>query len=110
MKKHNASAFAPVLQDDPINLPLKFSDSALIPGTLIEGNHIAQKYKLVGGEVVTFLCLGGYDNSDGYCAADLDALSRDMYGMDFPSIEAVWKRRLGSLSGFWHKVRMNLAE
>lgn len=110
MKKHESGYATPELESAPIRLNVKYSRETLIPGELVEGNHIAQRYKLVGGEIVTLLWQGAFDNTRGACEKDLDGICRELFDMDFPSVEAAWKRRLGSVSGWWQRVGMELSE
>lgn len=100
----------PTLKSDPIPIKVKYASKTLIPGELIAGNHIAQTYKLVGGEVVNLQYYGAYDNRSGLCAKQLDDICRELFGMDFVSVEVAWKRRLGSVSGWWQWVGMELCE
>lgn len=94
----------------PIKVNVKFSPIAVIPSELTDGRHVAQKYKLVGGEVVTFRFLGTWDNRDGRYDKKFDKECQKLYNIDFDSFRNVWKRRLGALSGYWHKVEMELSE
>lgn len=94
------------LNPTSINVPLKFTPVAIIPSELTDGKHVAQKYKLVGGEVVTFRFLGTWDNRNGCYDGHLEKLCRELYDIDFASVRNVWKRRLGALSEYWHKVEM----
>lgn len=95
----------------PKPMPVKYAPVVFIPTELTNGNHIAQKYKLAGGEVVTLRWLSTWNNTDGKYDKELDGLCRELYGMDFESVRAVWKRRLGGrLEDWWHKVEMNLSE
>lgn len=93
-----------------INIPLKFTPLALIPSELTDGKHVAQTYKLTGGEVVTLRFIGTWDNRDGRYDGMLDAECRELYDIDFESVRSVWKRRLGSLSEYWHKVELERSE
>lgn len=95
----------------PKPMPVKYAPVVLIPSELTDGNHIAQKYKLSGGEVVTLRWIATWNNTNGRSDAELDKLCRELYGMDFESVKAVWQRRLGGrLENWWHKVEMNLSE
>lgn len=98
------------LISEPIQINVKFSPIALIPSELTDGKHVAQKYKLFGGEIVTFRFLGTWDNRKGEYDDMFDAECRKLYDIDFASFRSVWKRRLGALSEYWHKVQMELAE
>lgn len=104
------TTIAAVPQPNPIALNLKFASVTIIPTNLTSGNHIAQRYKLSGGEVVTLRYLCTWDNEKGRCDKELDKECRSLFGMDFASVESVWRRRLGTLTEFWHKVEMNLSE
>lgn len=95
---------------EPINVPLKFSSVAIIPSELTDRKHVCQKYKLVGGEVVTLRFLGTWDNRKGEYDDMFDKECRELYDIDFASFKSVWKRRLGALSEYWHKVELELAE
>lgn len=98
------------LNPNPIQIPLKFSPVAIIPSELTDRKHYAQKYKLVGGQVVTFRFLGTWDNRNGKYDTMFDRECRKLFELDFETFRAVWKRRLGNLSEYWHKVEMQLAE
>lgn len=98
------------LNPTPIVLPLKFAPVALIPSELTDRRHVAQKYKLAGGEVVTFRFLGTWNNRDGKRDKMFDKECQELYGLGFDTFRSVWKRRLGALSEYWHKVQMELVE
>ena len=98
------------LDPNPISVALKFAPFAVIPSELTDCKHVAQKYKLVGGEVVTFRFLGTWDNRSGCYDAMFDKECRNIYDIGFETVRAVWKRRLGALSEYWHKVEMILSE
>lgn len=98
------------LNPTPISIPLKFSPTAIIPTELTDSKHVCQKYKLVGGEVVTLRFLGTWDNRKGRYDKILDKDCRELYDIDFASFRAVWKRRLGDVSEYWHKVEMERSE
>lgn len=95
----------------PKPIQVKYASQALIPSDITDGNHISQKYKLTGGEVVTLRWLTTWNNTNGKSDAELDKLCRELYDMDFESVKGVWQRRLGGrLENWWHKVEMNLSE
>lgn len=95
----------------PKPMPVKYAPIVLIPSELTDGNHIAQKYKLSGGEIVTLRWIATWNNAGGRFDKELDKECRNLYGMDFESVKVVWQRRLGGrLEDWWHEVEMNLAE
>lgn len=100
----------PELKANPIPIKAKYAPETLIPSELIDGNHVAQKYKLVGGEVITLQYKGAYDNRNGYCLSYLEDICRELFDMNFAAVELAWKRRLGSISGWWQRVGMVLCE
>lgn len=110
MKKSESGWQSPTLKPQPVQLKVKYAPETIVPGELVVGNHIAQKFKCVGGEVVTLLWNGAFDNRERRCEKDLDEICRELFDMDFPSVESAWKRRLGSVSGWWQRVGMVLAE
>ena len=99
-----------ILDPNPIEIPLKFSPVAIIPSEITDRRHVAQRYKLVGGEVVHFNFIGTWDNRDGKYDGMFDRECRKLFDIDFDSFRLVWVRRVGNLSGYWHKVEMKLAE
>lgn len=89
---------------------LKYASTALIPAKLLDGDALGQKYKLYGGEIVTFRILGTWKNQRDESKDALNEMCRETYNMDFESFCEVWQRRIGELDGYWHKVEMILEE
>lgn len=102
--------YAPVLDPVPVPIKVKYASTAIIPSDLVSGKHLAQRYKLIGGEVVTLRWICTWNNESGVNDTELDAACREFYDMDFASVCAVWRRRIGNLSGYWSKVEMILSE
>lgn len=110
MRKPKKTLPEPMLRPEPIVIKAKFSDETLLPGEIVAGRHIAQKYKLAGGEIVTLVWTGVYDNIERGNDKELDKVCRELFGMGFDVVESAWKRRLGDIGGMWHRVRMMLSD
>lgn len=95
---------------NPKSIPLKYAPVAIIPYELVADTHYLQKYKLVGGEIVTFQYRATTDNTYGTSEKYLNQWTQELYNMDFNSFQHIWKRRLGTLKGFWYRVKMELSE
>lgn len=91
-------------------LLLRYSERALIPAQLTDGDTVGTCYVLHGGEEVCFKYIMGCNNTDGSYDSELDELCKELYGMGFRAIKNVWESRLGRLSGYWHYVEMLPAE
>lgn len=50
--------------------------------------------------------LGTWDNANGWCDHDLDAITQRLYKQSFSYVERVWKSRI-RIDAYWHKVVMH---
>lgn len=87
-------------------LNLKYSEKALLPAELTENNAPGDTYILLTGERVVIKLLGTWDNTKGYSEKSLEAESQALYGLTFSQVSTAWKRRIGELSGWWSKIKL----
>jgi hypothetical protein len=80
----------------------KFVDKLLVPANGI-----------MRGEVETsdgVRCMAEFrttwDNADGFCDEELEAISQREYGCPFSAIRSIWIGRLGNVSDIWHLVKL----
>lgn len=91
-------------------LLLRYSDRALFPAQLTEGDPIGTCYVLSGGEEVCFRYLMTCRNINHEEDSILDNISRKIYNLSFDVVENAWHSRLCSATTWWHYVEMLPAE
>lgn len=92
-----------------IRIPIKYAEYAIVPHELfdaVKSNYASYLYECLGGEIIRIKFVAGCNNSDGRYSEKMNKRCMDMYNMPFSRIERVWYERLGRLSGFWHRVKM----
>lgn len=82
-------------------LPLKYSESVIVPSELVCDNPQSQMYRLSTGETVVFKFGMSCDNRSHVYDELLDDLSKSTYGISYNVLRNGWMYRLGSLSEFW---------
>lgn len=102
--KKNSPLFSEELS--PVSIPLKYCEFALIPDELVSQYSPEQPYRLATGEIVVFRYRMTCNNKNGKYTRSLELLSRNTHGMPFSDIQAVWASRIGKLSGWWHRVKL----
>lgn len=90
-------------------IPIKFTENAIIPLDIFDGDDFSNgenQYQCVTGEVVELKFIGGYKNIDGSQDKLMNSLCKEVHKMPFVKVKGVWLDRLGKLSGFWYRVKM----
>lgn len=82
-------------------LPLKYSESVIVPSELVSDNPQSQMYRLSTGETVIFKFGMSCDNRSHVYDELLDDLSKSTYGISYNVLRNGWMYRIGSLSEFW---------
>lgn len=82
-------------------IPLKYSESVIVPSELVCYNPQSQMYRLSTGETVVFKFGMSCDNRSHVYDELLDDLSKSTYGISYNVLRNGWMYRLGSLSEFW---------
>lgn len=88
---------------------IKYNQTSILPWHLAQEGNPDALYQCVGGEVVKMEYLGLYDAEEPEDAQALNELCRELFGMEFNIILAVWARRRHDLPlRGWYKVKMHL--
>lgn len=88
------------------DIPLKYSEYAVIPDEIVYGYKHNRVFRCRGGEIVTLEYNRTCNNSKGRYSENLNDLCMEVYNMPFLIVKSAWERRIGRLSGYWHHVRL----
>lgn len=88
---------------------LKYNEVNILPWHLSNQSNPDTLYGCVGGEVVKMEYLEIYDRNIPEDAEALDSLCKDLFGMCFDLMLAIWHKRRPDLPlDIWYKVKMHL--
>lgn len=90
-------------------LNTKYNEKALLPGVLLEGIQRNDVVETNDGVKVRIEYLGTWNNANGWCEQDLDAVTQNLYDQPFAKVQQVWKTRI-RIDDVWHKVKMTRVE
>lgn len=90
-------------------LNTKYNEKALLPAVLLEGIQRNDVVETNDGVKVRIEYLGTWNNANGWCEQDLDAVTRNLYDQPFTKVQQVWKTRI-RIDDVWHKVKMTRVE
>lgn len=90
-------------------LPFKYKEKGIIPDDIVKGIKTpGERYQLITGEIVTIEYLRTCDNRRGDYTKDLDKSCKELYRMNFECFRAHWIARIGSVSDFWHWIKLTI--
>ncbi len=90
-------------------LNTKYNEKALLPAVLLDGIQRGEVVETKDGVQVRIEYLGTWNNENGWCSQDLDAVTRKLYERPFAMVQQVWDSRM-YIDGWWHKVKMTKIE
>lgn len=80
----------------------KYTELLLAPANAIGGNLVETE----DGVKCRLVFQSTMNNVDGAFDGRLDEICNEQYGCPFQTIKSIWISRLGSLSEYWHLVKM----
>ena len=80
----------------------KYAELLLAPANAICGDQV----ETTDGVKCRLEYQSTYNNDDGAFDERLDDICNEQYGCPFQTIKSIWISRLGSVSTYWHLVKM----
>lgn len=90
-------------------LNTKYNEKALLPAVLLDGIQRGEVVETKDDVQVRIEYIGTWNNENGWCSQDLDAVTRKLYDQSFAMVQQVWNGRM-RIDGWWHKVKMTRVE